>query len=232
MWHLPNAHNFHVLMNSMLPGTPFDERNYIEMQAFVPLSQLPKDKKAPILLMGYSLKDSAAYYLAMMLNLANYRNLYWYRGGREDWLRVHRVLPDGKLPADVPVIAWTDLETSLNKVNLVSVQRLPQYRMGHILGAVNNLYYAPNIPPPVGELSEWTFNGDNWNIPALPQDKSKPLVIVGLDETDWTAVIATKRAIALGYKASWYKGGSAEWLSLKTWFGPERFPVATGNAAK
>jgi rhodanese-related sulfurtransferase len=231
MWHLPNAHNFHILANPLVPGLPFDEKEYVALQSYVPLSQLPPDKQAPLLLMGFSLKDSGAYYIAMTLVLAGYRNLYWYRGGREDWLGLHRVIPDGKSPSDVPIMTWSELEKQRDKVNLIDIQWLPSYRLGHVSGAVSNFYYSAHVPPIIGNY-EWSFVGDNWKTANLPVDKVKPLVIVGFDETDWTAAVATKRAHALGYNAFWYKGGDAEWRALQNWFGAERFPVVTGQNAK
>jgi rhodanese-related sulfurtransferase len=228
-WHLPDAHSFPVDLAAMMAGTPFDYRQIYDLQVYINPSALPKDRSAKILLIGHSVLDWSTYYAATMLHVLGFKNLFWYRRGQEDWHQIRRVLPDDQPPDGVERVAAAQVLSELNSSKFIDVRTAGRYMQGHLPNSLSLPYETGRMPPRVdGDYGPDTFLSDKWAIAKLPPDRLIRLVIVGQDESDWSAVLATRRATSLGYQARWFKGGFAEWMALNKWYG-NKYPVSVGQ---
>lgn len=228
-WHLPNAKSFPSVFKGVMYGVPFDYSEMYRGQAFVPPSELPKDFNTKMLVMGYSVTDWSSYYIVTLLHILGYNDVYWYRGGQEDWHQIRRVLPDGLPPDGVERITAKELMADTKKFSLIDVRNHGLFMQGHIENSLSIPYDTTRMPPRIdGQYGPETLIYDRWYDNLLPRDKSKPLVIIGTDESDWNAVLATRKANQLGYKARWFRGGAAEWTALNKWYG-EKYSIKTGH---
>lgn len=109
---------------------------------------------------------------------------------------------EGGKDSPYAVISAEDVKASLtgkNKVYILDVRSLTEYKYSHIPGAVN-------VPSPaVKMLSK-----------RLPKDKSAQIIVYERGDS----ILATERAVTqleqLGYKnIKHYRGGILQWLNLK-----------------
>jgi rhodanese-related sulfurtransferase len=233
-WHLPGSINVPQPIGQ-LRAQPLELDAFERIFQSVPQENLPQDKNAPILIMGHSLIDWNPYHLVLGFRIAGYTNLYWYRGGQEDWHQIRLIQPDEK-EFNLATISGQELATRLKEFTLVDMRERNYYDELHIEGSVYGEFSSYIVPAPrhSDPLDDIAFLKRRvpWNMSKLPADKSRPIVLIGYDQADWRPVLGAIVAKAAGYNnLKWYKGGYAEWRSLNRWFGRDKFPQA-GSLSK